>query len=95
MTKEELDKHLWNLWSLSGGKIGKKPPEKEMKKWDRTAPRQLPFYFAFTSGFVRGAYAKQKTERFIYPITNVLLRIRIRRGMKREDGRRKRKDVCA
>ena len=33
MTKEELDKHLWNLWSLSGGKIGKKPPEKEMKKW--------------------------------------------------------------
>lgn len=33
MTKEELDKHLWNLWSLSGGKIGVKPSEKEMRKW--------------------------------------------------------------
>ena len=33
MTKEELDKHLWNLWSLSGGKIGKKPPQEELDKW--------------------------------------------------------------
>ncbi len=33
MTKEELNRHLYNLWSLSGGKIGKKPPEKEMEKW--------------------------------------------------------------
>ena len=33
MTKEELEKSLWNLWSLSGGKIGKKPPKKELDKW--------------------------------------------------------------
>ena len=33
MTKKELQKHLWNLWSLSNGEIGEKPPEEEMKKW--------------------------------------------------------------
>ena len=33
MTKGELDKHLWNLWSLSGGKIGKKPSKEELDKW--------------------------------------------------------------
>ena len=30
---EERKRHLWNLWSLSEGKIGVKPPEKEMRKW--------------------------------------------------------------
>lgn len=24
---EEIKRHMYNLWSLSGGKIGKKPPE--------------------------------------------------------------------
>ena len=33
MTKGELEKHMWDLWSLSDGKIGEEPPEKEMKKW--------------------------------------------------------------
>lgn len=32
--KDVMDKHLWNLWSLSGGKIGKKPPIKVMKEWE-------------------------------------------------------------
>lgn len=31
--KATLEKHLWNLWSLSGGKIGKKPPKKVMEEW--------------------------------------------------------------
>ena len=29
--KDVIDRHLWNLWSLSGGKIGKKPPIKVME----------------------------------------------------------------
>ena len=33
MSKEEMQKHLWNLWSLTDGGLGEKPPEKEMKKW--------------------------------------------------------------
>ena len=32
MSKEEK-KHLWNLWSLSGGEIGEEPPEEVMKEW--------------------------------------------------------------
>ena len=31
--KNKLKKHLWDLWSLSNGEIGEKPPEEEMKKW--------------------------------------------------------------
>ena len=33
MSKKELKKHLWNLYSLSDGKMGEKPPEEEMEKW--------------------------------------------------------------
>ena len=33
MTKEELQRHLWHLYSLTDGKLGVKPPEKEMRKW--------------------------------------------------------------
>ena len=33
MSKEEKKKHLWDLWSLTDGELGEKPPEKEIKKW--------------------------------------------------------------
>ena len=33
MKNEELKKHLWSLWSLSGGEIGEEPPEEEKDKW--------------------------------------------------------------
>lgn len=33
MTKEELKKHLWNLWSLSDGEIGEEPSDEDMKEW--------------------------------------------------------------
>ena len=33
MSKKELKKSLWDLWSLTDGELGVKPPEKEMKKW--------------------------------------------------------------
>ena len=33
MSKEELKKHLWNLWSLTNGEIGEEPPEEEKEKW--------------------------------------------------------------
>ena len=29
IANEEVIHHLYNLWSLSGGKIGKRPPEGE------------------------------------------------------------------
>ena len=32
-SKNKLKKHLWDLWSLSNGKMGEKAPEEEMKKW--------------------------------------------------------------
>ena len=31
--EEEQKKAMWDLWSLSGGKVGVKPSEKEMRKW--------------------------------------------------------------
>jgi len=31
--KKEMEKQLWDLYSLSDGKLGKKCPEKEMRKW--------------------------------------------------------------
>ena len=34
MNKDEPKKHLWNLYSLSDGEIGEKPPEEEMEKWE-------------------------------------------------------------
>ena len=30
---EEMKKHLWNLYSLTDGEIGEKPPEKIMEEW--------------------------------------------------------------
>ena len=33
MSKEEMQRHLWNLWSLTGGEIGEEPPEEVYKKW--------------------------------------------------------------
>ena len=29
----ETKKHLWNLWSLTDGEIGEKPPEEVMVEW--------------------------------------------------------------
>jgi len=29
----EMKKQLWDLYSLTGGKMGVKPPEEELKKW--------------------------------------------------------------
>ena len=34
MMNEETKKHLWNLWSLSGGEIGEEPPEAVLKEWE-------------------------------------------------------------
>ena len=33
MTKKDMKKHLWNLYSLSDGEIGEKSPKEEMEKW--------------------------------------------------------------
>jgi len=33
MSEKELKKHLWNLYSLTDGELGEKPPEKELDKW--------------------------------------------------------------
>ena len=33
MSKEEMQKHLWNLYSLTDGELGEKPPEKIMEEW--------------------------------------------------------------
>ncbi len=30
---EEMRKHMWNLWSLTGGEIGEEPPEEVMEEW--------------------------------------------------------------
>ena len=30
---EEMKKHLWNLYSLTNGELGEKPPEEIMKEW--------------------------------------------------------------
>lgn len=30
---DKMKKHLWNLWSLTNGEMGEKPPEEEMDKW--------------------------------------------------------------
>jgi len=32
--KQEFKKHLWDLYSLSDGEIGEKPPKEEMEKWE-------------------------------------------------------------
>ena len=31
--EEEAKKSLWDLYSMTDGELGVKPPEKEMKKW--------------------------------------------------------------
>ena len=33
MMSKEMKRHLWNLWSLSGGEIGEEPPEEVMDEW--------------------------------------------------------------
>ena len=33
MSKKEIQKHLWNLYSLTDGEIGEAPPDEEMEKW--------------------------------------------------------------
>ena len=33
MTKEELKKHMWNLYSLTDGELGEQPPEEVLKEW--------------------------------------------------------------
>lgn len=33
MTKEELQKSLWDLYSLTDGRLGEAPPEEVMKEW--------------------------------------------------------------
>lgn len=32
-SKEESQKHLWDLWSLSGGELGEEPPEEVVEEW--------------------------------------------------------------
>lgn len=31
--KKEMEKQLWDLYSLTDGELGEKPPEREMQKW--------------------------------------------------------------
>lgn len=33
MSKKELKKSLWDIWSLTDGELGEQPPEEEMEKW--------------------------------------------------------------